>query len=129
MLIAANYRERQQELALGILVGIPAVASGLTFVVAGFIATALSWRVSCWLIFGISIVVFILSFRPEPIPRTPGVRIDFVGVAPSALAIACILFGCNNLNHWGLVLAREGAPIAPLGLSSAPSLIQLGHPV
>ena len=54
VLIAANYRQRQQEQALGILASIPAVASGLTFVVAGFIATALSWRVSFWLIFVIS---------------------------------------------------------------------------
>lgn len=126
VLIAANYRERQQEQALGILAGIPAVASGLTFVVAGFIATALNWRVSFWLIFGISLVVFVLSFRLKPIPRTPGVRIDLVGVVLSALAIASILFGFNNLNNWGLVLAREAAPISPLGLSPAPLLILLG---
>jgi MFS family permease len=35
VLIAANYRGRQQEQSLGILASIPAVASGLTFVVAG----------------------------------------------------------------------------------------------
>lgn len=126
VLIAANYRERQQEQALGILASIPAVASGLTFVVAGFIATALSWRISFWLIFAISIAVFILSFRLKPIPRIPGVRIDLVGVVLSALAIACILFGFNNLNSWGLVLAKEAAPISLLGLSPAPFLIVLG---
>jgi MFS family permease len=126
VLIAANYRERQQEQALGILASIPAVASGLTFVVAGFIATALSWRLSFWLIFVISIVVFILSFRLKPIPRTPGVHIDFVGVVLSALAIACILFGFNNLNSWGLLLAKPAAPISLFGLSPAPFLILLG---
>ncbi len=126
VLIAANYRERQQEQALGILASIPAVASGLTFVVAGFIATALSWRISFWLIFAISIAVFILSFRLKPIPRIPGVRIDLVGVVLSALAIACILFGFNSLNSWGLVLAKEAAPISLLGLSPAPFLIVLG---
>jgi MFS family permease len=126
VLIAANYRQRQQEQALGILAAIPAVASGLTFVVAGFIATTLNWRVSFWLIFAISIVVFILSFRLKPIPRTPGVRIDFVGVVLSALAIACILFGFNNLNNWGLLLAKPAAPISLFGLSPAPFLILLG---
>ncbi len=126
VLIAANYRARQQEQALGILAAIPAVASGLTFVVAGFIATALSWRVSFWLIFAISIVVFILSFRLQPIPRSKGISIDFVGVVLSALAIACILFGFNNINTWGLVAAKEAAPISLLGLSPAPFLIALG---
>ena len=126
VLIAANYRQRQQEQALGILAAIPAVASGLTFVVAGFIATLLSWRVSFGLIFVLSIVVFLLSFRLKPIPRTKGISIDFVGVVLSALAIACILFGFNNLNSWGLVAAKEAAPISLFGLSPAPFLIALG---
>lgn len=126
VLIAANYRQRQQEQALGILAAIPAVASGLTFVVAGFIATLLSWRVSFGLIFLLSLAVFVLSFRLKPIPRTPGIRIDFVGVVLSALAIACILFGFNNLNSWGLVAAKEAAPISLFGLSPAPFLIALG---
>ena len=126
VLISANYRERQQEQALGILASIPAVASGLTFVVAGFIATALSWRVSFWLIFVVSIAVFILSFRLKPIHRTTGIRIDVVGVVLSALAIASILFGFNNLNAWGLVTAKEAAPLSLLGLSPAPFLIALG---
>jgi len=46
VLIAANYHGRQQATALGVLAGIPAVASGLTFVIAGFLPTALSWRYS-----------------------------------------------------------------------------------
>src|SRR5262249_35250564 len=50
VLIAANYHGRQQETALGVLAGIPAVASAFTFVVAGFLATTLSWRYSYWLI-------------------------------------------------------------------------------
>jgi MFS family permease len=126
VLIAANYRQRQQEQALGILAAIPAVASGLTFVVAGFIATALSWRVSFGLIFALSIAVFVLSFRLKPIPRSKGIRIDFVGVVLSALAIACILFGFNNLNTWGLIAAKDAAPISLFGLSPAPFLIALG---
>jgi len=53
VLIAANYHGRQQEVALGVLAGIHAVASALTFVIAGFLATALSGAIptaswSCW---------------------------------------------------------------------------------
>ena len=40
VLIAANYHGKQQSQALGILASIPAISSGLAFVVAGFIATA-----------------------------------------------------------------------------------------
>jgi MFS family permease len=123
VLIAANYHEGQQKQALGILAGIPAIASGLTFVVAGFIATALSWRVSFGLIFLISIAVFFLSFRLKPIPRQRGISIDFVGVVLSALAIALILFGFNNLNKWGIVVATPFAPFSILGLSPVPFML------
>ncbi|HNS01709.1 MAG TPA: MFS transporter [Anaerolineae bacterium] len=126
VLIAANYRDQQQAQAVGILAAMPAVASGLTFVVAGFIATLLSWRVSFWLIFIISLAVFVLSFKLKPIPRSKGISIDAVGVVLSALAIACTLFGFNNLNSWGMVAAKEAAPISLFGLSPAPFLIALG---
>lgn len=126
VLIAANYRDQQQAQAVGILAAMPAVASGLTFVVAGFIATLLSWRVSFWLIFVISLAVFILSFKLKPIPRSKEISIDVVGVVLSALAIACILFGFNNLNSWGMVAAKEAAPVSLFGLSPAPFLIALG---
>jgi len=98
VLIAANYRGRQQEQSLGILASIPAVASGLTFIVAGYIATTLSWRFSFGLIFVISLVVLFLSFRMKSVPHQKGIRIDLVGVVLSALSIALILFGFNNLN-------------------------------
>ncbi len=126
VLIAANYRDRQQETALGVLAGVPAIASGAAFLIAGFIATVLSWRYSFGLIAFLSIVVFILSFRLNPIPRKKGVRIDLIGVVLSALAIAAILFGFNNMNSWGPVLAKEAAPFDLLRLSPAPFLILIG---
>jgi MFS family permease len=107
VMIAANYHGRQQETSLGVLAGIPAVASAVTFVVAGFLATALSWRYSFWLIVLLAVAVFLLSFRLTPIPRQPSIRIDVVGVVLSAVAIALILFGFNNLQTWGLPVAED----------------------
>jgi MFS family permease len=123
VLIAANYHGKQQAQALGILASIPAIASGLAFVVAGFIATALNWRYSFGLIFIQSIVVLILSFRLAPVARQKDIKIDFVGVVLSALAIASILFAFNNLTRWGIVLATPEAPFSILGLSPVPILL------
>ncbi|WP_435656459.1 MFS transporter [Brucella pituitosa] len=53
-------------------------------------------------------------------------KIDLVGVALAASAIISISFGFNNLNGWGLMLARSTAPFSVLGLSPAPILIVLG---
>ena len=126
VLIAANYHGRQQETALGVLAGIPAVASAVTFVVAGFLATALSWRYSYWLIVLMAVVVLVLSFRLTPIPRQPSIKIDLVGVVLSAAAIALILFGFSNLQTWGPLAAEPDAPFSVLQLSPAPMLILLG---
>ena len=126
VLIAANYHGRQQETALGVLAGIPAVASALTFLVAGFLATAVSWRYSYWLIVLLAVVVLILSYRLTPIPRQHSIRIDVVGVVLSATAIALILFGFNNLQKWGPLVAEDDAPFSVLRLSPAPILILLG---
>jgi MFS family permease len=62
----------------------------------------------------------------KAIPRQRGISIDFVGVVLSALAIALILFGFNNLNNWGIILAKPAAPISFLGLSPVPFMLLLG---
>ncbi len=126
VLIAANYRDKQQAQALGILSSIPAIASGVAFVVAGLIATALSWRYSFGLIAFLSVVVLILSFRLKPIPRQPQIKIDLVGVVLSAMSIALLLFAFNNINNWGLLWATESAPFSLLGVSPVPIMLVLG---
>lgn len=126
VLIATNYQDRQQSQALGILAAIPAVSSGVAFVVAGFIATAFNWRISYWLIALLSVIVLVLSFRLKPVARTAGIKIDLVGVGLSALAIALILFAFNNINEWGLLWATPNAPFSILGLSPVPVLMVVG---
>jgi MFS family permease len=126
VLIAANYHGRQQATALGVLAGIPAVASAVTFVVAGFLATALSWRYSYGLIVGLAVVVFVLSFRLPPIAAQPRITIDLFGVVLSAAAIAFILLGFNNLQTWGALVAKAAAPFSLLRLSPAPLFILVG---
>ncbi|MCL2543552.1 MAG: MFS transporter [Nocardioidaceae bacterium] len=126
VLIAASYHGRQQATALGVLAGIPAVSSAVTFVVAGFLATALSWRWSYWLIVALAVVVLALSRGLKPIPRRPEIRIDVVGVVLSAAAIAAILVGFRTMQTWGPLVAAPGAPFSVLRLSPAPLLIVVG---
>jgi MFS family permease len=126
VLIAATYRDQQQSQALGILASMPAIASGVAFVVAGLIATALSWRYSFGLIVVLSIIVLILSFRLKYIPRQTGIKVDSCGVVLSAVAIAVMLYAFNNINNWGLLWAKQDAPFSLFGLSPVPIMIILG---
>lgn len=126
VLIAANYHGKQQEQALGLLAGASPVAGVFAFLVAGFLATALSWRYSFGLLVFVSIAVFALSFRLQPIERQPGVKIDVVGAVLAALAIILISVAFNNLNNWGFLLARPGAPVSFFGLSPVPFMLVVG---
>ena len=119
VLIAANYHGAQQAQALGILAGSPALAGALAFFIAGFLGTVLSWRYSFGLLLFLSIIVFILSFRLNPVPRQSGVKIDSIGAILAAIGIILITFGFNNLNTWGIVVAHPAAPFSLLGLSPA----------
>ena len=126
VLIAANYHGRQQETSFGVLAVIPAVASAVTFLSAGYLATASSWRYSFWLIVSLAGVVLLLSHRLRPIQPRRGIRIDLVGVVLSAASIALILLGFNNLQKWGPLAARDAAPFSVLRLSPAPMFILIG---
>jgi predicted MFS family arabinose efflux permease len=126
VLVAANYHGKQQEQALGLLAGAPAVAGVLAFLVAGFLGTVSSWRYSFGLLVFVSVAVFILSFRLKPVDRQPDIKIDAVGAILAALSVSLLSFGFNNLNNWGILLAGPNAPFSVLGLSPAPIFIVVG---
>lgn len=126
VLIAANYHGSQQEQALGLLAGANAIAGIIAFLIAGYLATALSWRYSFGGLFILSIAIFFLSFRLSPVPRQPGIKIDLVGAVLAALAVILVSVAFNNLNGWGVLFARAGAPASVFGLSPAPFMIAIG---
>jgi len=126
VLVAANYQGRQQALGLGAIAGAAPIAGALAFFIAGLLGATLGWRYSFGILCFLAAAVLILSFRLKPVPREPGVRIDVVGAVLAAAAIALISFGFNNLNVWGLVLAKPAAPFGLVGLSPAPFMVILG---
>jgi predicted MFS family arabinose efflux permease len=125
-LIAENYHGTQQATALGVLGSARAGAGVLAFLIGGVLGTYIGWRPVFGILIAVSAIVLLLSFRLKPHPGRPDVQIDFVGVLLAAAAIILISFGFNNLNGWGLALARPAAPFNLLGLSPAPVMIVIG---
>jgi predicted MFS family arabinose efflux permease len=125
-LIAENYRGLQQATALGALGSARAGAGVAAFVIGGVLGTFVGWRPAFGILIVLSAVVFSLSFRLKPDHGRPDVAVDVVGVVLAAAAIILISFGFNNLNRWGLALARPGAPFDIFGLSPAPVFIVIG---
>lgn len=126
VLIAANYSGPSQAEALGWLAGTPAIASVLAFLITGFLATALTWRLAFALLAGVAILVMLLSLKlPRVAPRHE-LRIDLVGAGLAAVSVILISIGINLMLSWGALTATPEAPVALLRLSPAPFLVVLG---
>ncbi|MEH2513720.1 putative MFS family arabinose efflux permease [Nitrobacteraceae bacterium AZCC 1564] len=125
-LIAENYTGRQQATAVGALGSARALAGVLAFVIGGVLGTYIGWRPAFGVLIAASALAFLLSFRLRPDHGRPDVSIDIVGVILAAAAIIFMVFGFNNLNNWGILVATANAPFNLLGLSPAPLLIVIG---
>jgi MFS family permease len=125
-LIAHHYHGQQQATAIGALGSARAAAGVTAFLIGGLLGTFIGWRPVFGILIVLAGIVFLLSFRLKPAFGRPDVRIDAVGVVLAAVAIILISFGFNNLNRWGLGVARPGAPFELFGLSPAPVMIVIG---
>jgi len=125
-LIANEYHGEQQAAALGALGSARAGAGVLAFVIGGVLGTFIGWRPAFAILIAVSALVFLLSFKLKPAKGRPEVQIDLFGVLLTAAAISLISFGFNNLNRWGLGLARPAAPFDLFGMSPAPFMIVIG---
>ncbi|MDT8266845.1 MFS transporter, partial [Roseomonas sp. DSM 102946] len=125
-LIANHYHGQQQATAVGTLGSARAGAGVAAFLIGGLLGTFIGWRPVFGILIAASALVFFLSFRLKPEEPRPEVKIDGVGVILAAAAIVMTVFGFNNLNRWGLGIARPSAPFDLLGLSPAPVMIVIG---
>lgn len=125
-LIANEYHGQQQATALGALGSARAGAGVLAFLIGGVLGTHIGWRPAFGILIALSGIVFLLSFKLKPTQGRPEVSIDLFGVLLTAASITLISFGFNNLNRWGLGLARDAAPFDLFGMSPAPFMIVIG---
>lgn len=126
VLIANNFRGKQQATALGMLGSVQAMATVTAFFMAGIIGDLLGWRYAFGLVIPFTGAVLLMAGKLKPVPPLPGTKIDLVGVALAAAAIILISFGFNNLNRWGLLMAGPGAPFSLAGLSPAALMVVIG---
>lgn len=125
-LIAHHYRGQQQATAVGALGSARAAAGVTAFLIGGMLGTFIGWRPVFGILVVAAAVVLWLSFKLKPEAARPEVKIDLVGVVLAAAAIILVVFGFNNLNRWGLGVARPGAPFDIFGMSPAPLMIVTG---
>ena len=125
-LIAENYRGGQQETAIGSLGSARALAGVSAFLIGGTLATLVGWRQVFIVVLVLAVAVFVLSFWLRGLPGNPAIKIDVVAAVLIGLGIVSLTLGVNNLNNWGLLLARPAAPFDIAGVSPAPVLVLIG---
>lgn len=126
VLISSHYSGPQQAKALGWLGGAQALGIVLAFLIAGALATLVSWRVTFGLLVGLAAVIFKMSDRLTGLEGRAGIEIDVTGMLLVASSVFLISIGCNNLTDWGVLLAKPAAPFALLDMSPAPFMIVCG---
>lgn len=117
-LVASNFAPKERPAAYGLLVAAASLAIAAGPLIGGAVTTFGSWR---WVFAGEMVFVFVilgLTRRMADSGRTPGRRLDLVGVALSVVGLAAVVFGVLKTSEWGWV-TKAGAP-SILGLS--PSL-------
>jgi predicted MFS family arabinose efflux permease len=126
VLITDNYSGHQQAKAIGLLGAVQAAATVATILIAGLVGTHLGWRYSFGLIVPFATLTWLLSHRLKPSEKQPDLKIDRIGAALAAFAIALISLGFNFINDWGPLRAYATAPSGPLGISPALLMIVIG---
>ena len=117
VLIASNYKGKQQSQALGLLGAAQASAGVLAFLVVGTIGALVGWRSRSRCSPFSRSVVFLLSFRLKPVERQPddSDRLDRRG--PGGHGHLAHQLRLQQPQRLGLLLAGPGAPFDVLGLS------------
>jgi predicted MFS family arabinose efflux permease len=125
-LIANEYHGQQQATALGTLGSARAGAGVLAFLLGRVLRTHIGGRPAFGILVALAVSVLSLRRKLKPQAGRPEVKIDMLGVLLTAGGIVLISFGFNNLNGWGLGVARPAAPFDLFGMSPAPFMIVAG---
>lgn len=126
VMIARHYHGNQQAKALGWLGGIQAMGIVPAFLIAGYLATSIEWRVTFGALVLFAAGLYLLSGKLRRVETRSHVHIDLVGVMLAAAAVLSIGIGFNQLTDWGPWRARPGAPFSVLSVSPAPLVIACG---
>ena len=112
-LVATNFGKAERPRAYGLVAAAAAIAAALGPVIGGAFTTYASWR---WVFVGevlIVLVILALARRVNDSPAQPGVKLDLVGTALSALGLGLIVIGVLKSGAVGLRPAQaRGSPLA-----------------
>jgi MFS family permease len=109
-LVATNFVAAERPRAYGLVASAGAIAVAVGPLLGGLCTTYLTWRVVFFGEVVIVLCILALSRRMADSPREPGVHLDLVGTALSAVGLGLFVYGVIRSGSWGLVQPKSGAP-------------------
>jgi EmrB/QacA subfamily drug resistance transporter len=110
-LLITKYRGHDRAIAFGIWGGVAAAASAIGPILGGFLTTHFTWRWG----FRINVVVVAIllagSVIIEDSGERRGKRIDWIGVALSAIGLFFVVFGIIESTTYGWIRAQKPFPL------------------
>jgi MFS family permease len=124
-LVASNFGRDERPRAYGLVASAGAIAVAAGPLIGGLFTTYLSWR----LVFAgeviVVLVILALTRRMADTPAEPGIGLDLVGTALSAIGLGLVVYGILRSGAWGFVQPKPEAP-EWLGLSPVVWLVLAG---
>ncbi len=114
-LVATNFGKPDRPRAYGLVAAAGAIAAAVGPVIGGVFTTYASWR---WVFVGevlIVLVILALARRVNDSPAEPGVKLDLVGTALSAVGLGLIVIGILKSGRGG---SCGPSPMLPSGSGS-----------
>ena len=131
-LIAGTYTGKQRATAFGIVGGVAGAAVAAGPLIGGWVTTEFTWR---YVFAGETVIVVVILLLRKRLISAPAIesppRLDFGGIALSAVGLGLAVFGILKSSEWGWIEPRGamtigGEEITPLGFSVVPFLILAG---
>ncbi|MFS8606964.1 MAG: MFS transporter [Gammaproteobacteria bacterium] len=101
MMISDHYSGSQQSRALGWLGGVQAIGIVPAFLVAGYLAASVQWRVTFALLAAFSAALFVSTVRLRGADARATIDVDAVGFVLAASAMLLIGVGADRVAYWG----------------------------
>ncbi|MCK8670003.1 MFS transporter [Rhodococcus sp. HM1] len=125
-ILGQAYSGARRTFAVSVQAGTAGIAAALALLVGGALVQTWGWRAPFLLLLIALAVALLIALRTHLPSSDATGRLDVPSIALSATGVLLLVIGINQAGEWGLLVARDAAPLSLAGISPVPLLLVLG---